>query len=301
MDKKQAIEELITIRDFIRWGYSQLNQSEAFFGHGMDNALDEALTLVLHSLHLPFDLPESWTDTRLTHDERVILADRLERRIVERVPTAYLTNEAWFANLSFYVDERVLIPRSPIAELIESAFHPWVEPGQIKSVLDMCTGSGCIAIACAHVFADARVDAVDVSSEALEVTRMNIEQHGMEDQVFAVESDLFQAIGEKRYNLIVCNPPYVSCSEMKELPGEYLHEPALGLQAGSDGLDIVRTILKEAPRHLMESGVLIVEVGDSQDALIQAFPDVPFLWLDFSRGGEGVFLLTADQLEYVQE
>jgi len=296
MEKKQAIEELVTIKDFIRWGYSQLNQSDVYFGHGTDNAMDDIYALVMHALHLPFDLPAPYLDTRLTHDERSKLADWLEKRVESRVPTAYLAHEAWFANLPFYVDERVLIPRSPIAELIEVEFTPWVEPADVHRILDLCTGSACIAIACAYAFPHASVDAVDISKGALDVARRNITRHGLEEQVTAIESDVFDALGAEKYDLIVSNPPYVSGAEMEALPEEYRHEPALGLEAGHDGLDIVHRIVQQAGKHLTENGVLIVEVGNSEHALVEAYPDVPFLWLDFARGGEGVFLLTAEQL-----
>jgi len=296
MKKNQAIEDLRTIKDFIRWGFSQLNQKELHYGHGTDNSMDDIYALVMHALRLPFDMPESYLETRLTQDERSKIADWLEKRIEQRVPTAYLANEAWFAHLPFYVDERVLIPRSPIAELIEAEFTPWVEPDEVSQILDLCTGSGCIAIACAYAFPLAHVDAVDISEEALEVTLRNIQLHEISDQVSAIESDVFDSIPVTKYDLIVSNPPYVSKAEMQTLPDEYRHEPALGLEAGDDGLDIVHRILAQAREYLSENGVLIVEVGNSEDALVQAYPEAPFLWLDFARGGEGVFMLTAEQL-----
>jgi len=299
MEKKQAIDELRTLKDFIRWGYSQLNQSEAFFGHGTDNALDDIYALIMHALNLPFDMPEAYLETRLTTDERSKIVDWLEKRIEQRVPTAYLSNEAWFCHLPFYVDERVLIPRSPIAELIEAEFTPWLEPDDVHAILDLCTGSGCIAIACAYAFPEASVDAVDISPDALDVTRQNIQRHGLEEQVRAIESDIFENVPPTKYDLIVSNPPYVSQDEMQTLPDEYRHEPALGLEAGQDGLDIVHHILSQAGDYLSDNGVLIVEVGNSQEALIQAYPHVPFLWLDFTRGGEGVFMLTAEQVQQI--
>lgn len=299
MNKKQAIEDLRTIKDFIRWGYSQLNQSEVFYGHGTDNAMDEVFVLILHALHCPHDLPETYLDSRLTVDERKKIVDWIEMRISRRIPTAYLTHEAWFAQLPFYVDERVLIPRSPIAELIEDAFTPWIDPDNVESILDLCTGSGCIAIACAYAFVDARVDAVDISADALDVARINIKNHVLEDQVTAIESDVFENLEGKKYDIIVSNPPYVSLKEMQTLPEEYRHEPKLGLEAGDLGLDIVDRILKEGARYLNDGGILIVEVGNSQMAVMDAYPNVPFMWLDFSRGGEGVFLLTAEQLSHI--
>jgi ribosomal protein L3 glutamine methyltransferase len=299
MNKKQAIEDLISIKDFIRWGYSQLNQSEVFYGHGTDNAMDEVFVLVLHALHLPHDMPEAYLDSRLTLDERTKITDWIEQRITRRIPTAYLTHEAWFAQLPFYVDERVLIPRSPIAEIIEDAFTPWIDPESVHSVLDLCTGSGCIAIACAYSFPDAQIDAVDISADALDVARINIKNHYLEEQVQAIESDVFERLEGRKYDIIVSNPPYVSADEMQELPQEYLHEPRLGLEAGVRGLDIVDRILKEGAAFLNKGGILIVEVGNSQMAVMEAYPEVPFLWLDFSRGGEGVFLLTAEQLSSI--
>lgn len=299
MEKKQAIEELLSIKDFIRWGYSQLNQSGAYFGHGTDNALDDIYALIMQALHLPFDMPDSYHDTRLTIAERSKIVEWLEQRVKNRVPTAYLSNEAWFAHLPFYVDERVLIPRSPIAELIDAEFSPWLQADNVHRILDLCTGSGCIAIACAYAFPEARVDAADISTDALDVTRLNIEKHGLADQVTAIESDVFVNIPGAKYDLIVSNPPYVSQQEMQALPDEYRHEPALGLEAGDDGLDIVHRILAQAGDYLAGNGILIVEVGNSEAALVQAYPDVPFLWLDFARGGEGVFMLTAEQVSRI--
>jgi len=299
MNKKQAIEELQTIKDFIRWGFSQLRQSDVYYGHGTDNAMDEVFVLILHALQLPHDLPETYLDTRLTKDEKSKITGWLERRIKERIPTAYLTHEAWFAELPFYVDERVLIPRSPIAELIEAQFMPWSDPDQVHSVLDLCTGSGCIAIASAYALPEAHIDAVDISADAIDVAKINIEKHGLQEQVEPIVSDLFKQLAGRHYDIIVSNPPYVSIAEMRDLPEEYGHEPSLGLEAGNDGLDIVHQILEQASQHLNDGGILIVEVGNSQSALVQAYPDVPFLWLDFARGGEGVFLLTVEQLRQI--
>lgn len=301
MKKNKAIEELVTIKDFIRWGFSQLNQVEVHYGHGTDNAMDDIYALVMHALHLPFDLPGSYLDSRLTLDERTKITVWLEKRIKQRIPTAYLSNEAWFAHLPFYVDERVLIPRSPLAELIEAEFVPWVKPEEVHHILDLCTGSGCIAIACAYAFSEAHVDAVDISTDALDVTRRNIQEHQLEGQVSAIESDVFEKVPPVKYDLIVSNPPYVSVDEMQTLPDEYRHEPALGLEAGESGLDIVSRILAEAGEYLNEKGILIVEVGNSEAALVQAYPDVPFMWLDFAHGGEGVFMLTAEQLLEIED
>ncbi|MCP3870566.1 MAG: 50S ribosomal protein L3 N(5)-glutamine methyltransferase [Gammaproteobacteria bacterium] len=292
----QETEALSTIRDFIRWGASRFAQAGLFFGHGTDNALDEAVMLVFHVLHLETDLPLAYLDARLTRTERDEVLSILTRRIQERLPAAYLTGEAVFAGLTFSVNENVLVPRSPIAELIEAGFQPWLPLDSVSRVLDLCTGSGCIAIGCAHSLPDASVDAVDVSSGAMDVTRTNIARHGLEDRVEAIRSDLFQSLGGRRYDLIVSNPPYVSLDELSGLPPEYHREPRLGLEAGVDGLDLVKRILRESADYLEPNGVLIVEVGHSRDALEDHFPEVPFLWLDFEQGGEGVFLLTAEQL-----
>lgn len=294
-DYEQALSALHTVRDWVRWGASRFNEAGLHYGHGTDNALDEALALTLAALHLDHSIPEAYLDGRLTERERAAVLALLRRRAEDRIPAAYLTHEAWFAGLPFYVDERVLVPRSPIAELIESQFEPWLVP-PVERVLDLCTGSGCIAIACAYAFAEATVDATDVSPGALAVARENVERHGVADRVELIESDLFSRLGGRRYNLIVSNPPYVGAEELAALPKEYAHEPQLGFAAGDDGLDLVVPMLAAAADHLLPEGVLVVEVGSAQDALTRRFPEVPFLWLEFARGGEGVFLLTADQV-----
>jgi ribosomal protein L3 glutamine methyltransferase len=291
-----ALHHLQTIRDWIRWGGSQFRQAGLFFGHGTATALDEAAALVLHTLHLPYDLPFTYFDAVLLPEERGRISALIERRVAERKPLAYLLREAQFAGLSFYVDERVLVPRSPIAELIEERFAPWVDPDNVRAVLDLCTGSGCIAIACAHAFPDAVVDATDISPDALAVARLNVERHDLAERVRLIRSDLFDGLEGAKYDLIISNPPYVARAEWEGLPAEYHAEPRLGLESGADGLDAARRILAEASQHLNPGGALIVEVGNSAAALEKAFPDAPFCWLEFSRGGEGVFALTAEQL-----
>ncbi len=284
------------MRDFIRWGASRFSEAGLFFGHGTDNALDESLTLVLHALHLDHDLPPAYLDSRLTPAERSEVLQLLRRRIEERLPAAYLTHTAYFAGLSFHVNEQVLVPRSPIAELIETGFAPWVDPNGVRQVLDLCTGSGCIAVAVACYLPEARVDAVDLSPEALEVARINVKRHELEERITLIQSDLFRAVEKRPYDIIVSNPPYVSVEELAGLPAEYHREPALGLEAGQDGLDIVARILQDASSYLAPDGIIVVEVGSSAEALEARYPQLPFLWLDFKRGGDGVFLLTAEQL-----
>lgn len=293
--------ELQTIRDFLRYATSRFNQAGLYFGHGTDNAWDEAAALILHALHLPHDISQQVLDARLTSEERTHLAELINRRVEKRVPLAYLTNEAWFAGLSFYVDERVLVPRSPIAELIENHFQPWVKPEKVHHILDLCTGSGCIAIALANFFPEAEVDASDISDDALAVTKINLLRHGLEDQINVHKADLFNGIPNKKYDLIVSNPPYVSQQEMSELPQEYRHEPSLGLAAGTEGLDIVRRILDSASQYLAKDGVLVVEVGNSETALADAYPNTAFTWPEFERGGGGVFVLTAEQVRELHE
>jgi ribosomal protein L3 glutamine methyltransferase len=292
----EILHQLTTVRDYVRYAISRFNAAGLFFGHGTSGALDEAAALVLHALHLPYDLPGGYFQSTLTHPERDAVMELIERRIRERKPLAYLTHEAPFAGYTFFVDERVLVPRSPIAELIESEFTPWVDPESITKILDLCTGSGCIAIACALAFPDAEVDAVDISAEALEVADINRERLNVKDRVRTIRSDLFAALGEERYDIIVSNPPYVSLAEWQALPEEFHAEPRLGLESGLDGLDCVRKILKAAPHHLNEGGILVVEVGSAAGALVEAFPEVPFCWLEFERGGDGVFLLTVEQV-----
>jgi ribosomal protein L3 glutamine methyltransferase len=302
INKREIATDLITLRDLIRWGTSQFNAAELSFTQGMPSAIDEAAYLCLSALHLPPDFSVEYFDCVLTMDERLDVLDLFQQRIVQRKPSAYITNESWFSGLSFYVDERVLIPRSPIAELIQQQFSPWVYPDQVNTILDMCTGSGCIAIACAYAFEQAQVDASDISADALAVAEINRQHHGLESRVNLIESDLFESIPAKRYDIIVSNPPYVSEAEVEQLAAEFDFEPgSLALTAGKQGLDLVLPMLLKAADFLTDEGVLIVEVGYSQTALEEALPEVPFLWIDFEFGGEGVFLLTAGQLRAHQD
>ncbi len=290
-------EDSETIEQAIRRVAGAFELAGLSHGHGTDNPFDEAAWLVLAALRLPPVVPPVVLTTVLTGQEREAIAKLVARRIDERMPTAYLTGIAWFCGLRFHVDPHVLIPRSPIAELIDAGFAPWIAPDRtVRRILDIGTGSGCIAIACACKFPEAEIDAIDVSEEALAIARRNIGEHGFAGRVHAIRSDLFAALEGRVYDLIVGNPPYVDEAEMAALPEEFRREPALGLAGGRDGLDIVVRILREAGRHLVPNGVLVVEVGASEDALIRRFPEVPFLWLEFAHGGQGVFLLTADEL-----
>jgi ribosomal protein L3 glutamine methyltransferase len=288
---------LITIQDFVRWGASRFNAAGLHFGHGTDNAIDEAVHLVLGAVNLDPGLPVSFRDCRLTPAERVRVTDMIERRVVERTPAAYLTGRSWFAGLELIVTPDVLVPRSPIAELVEAGFEPWVDDDDVHRVLDLCCGGGCIGVASAVHLPDADVDLADISPAALEVAGRNVERHGLKDRVRIVASDLFAALPDDRYDVIVSNPPYVPRSELESLPREYRSEPELGLLGGEDGLDVVVRILADAAAHLTEEGVLIVEVGNAAAELERRLPNVPFTWLEFERGGEGVFLLTRQQLD----
>lgn len=280
----------------IEWARQEFERHELVYGHGTDNPGDEAVYLVLRTLGLDFDADDSILNQKLTSDQINKVAINVKQRITTRKPVAYLLNEAWFAGLPFYVNERVLIPRSPIAELIHEQFSPWCDAGKVQHVLDIGTGSGCIAIATALALPASSVDAVDISPEALSVARVNVDKYDLQNRVHLIESDLFSALSGKRYDLIIANPPYVDDEDMESLPPEYRHEPELGLYSGHDGLDVTRRILQQASAHLNPGGVIIVEVGNSQVALTESFPQVPFTWLEFEYGGEGVFLLYYDDL-----
>jgi ribosomal protein L3 glutamine methyltransferase len=293
--KLHAVDELLSLQDMIRWAVSRMSEAGIYFGHGTDNPMDEAVLLVTHALALPWNQADQWRDCRLTRQERECIAELVVCRIEQRVPAPYLVGEAWFCGLPYVVDERVLIPRSPIAELIENSFQPWLthEP---KRIMDLCTGSGCIGIACAMQFEHAEVELLDISFDALAVAEENIQRLQVEDRVIALQSDLFAAASGK-YDLIVSNPPYVDSDDMACLPDEFHHEPELALAAGDDGLDLVRIMLSQARDLLTDDGVLVVEVGNSWPALAKAYPHLPFQWQEFERGGHGVFVLNAADLD----
>ncbi|MCU7833734.1 MAG: 50S ribosomal protein L3 N(5)-glutamine methyltransferase [gamma proteobacterium symbiont of Taylorina sp.] len=296
-NKKALKESLHTITDYVRWGASLFKQENLYYGHGNASAIDEAAYLVLYTLNLEPDIQSVYFSSNLTSNEKEYVIDIIFRRALEKIPAAYLTNESWFANLSFYVDPRVLVPRSPIAELIQNYFEPWIESDNVERILDLCTGSGCIACACAYCFPQAEIDAVDISSDALDVAKINIENHHLIGQVRTIESDLFNKLQGQQYNIIVSNPPYVDADDMQSMPQEFKAEPELGLAAGDDGLDLVIPMLEQAASHLYPEGILIVEVGNSEYALQERYPDLPFYWMEFEKGGHGVFLLTKEQLE----
>jgi ribosomal protein L3 glutamine methyltransferase len=293
---RASAREATTVRQLIEQGVRRLKRAKVFFGHGTDNAWDESVALVWHALGLSYDVSDAIYEKRVTEKDCARVQALLNRRIAERIPAVYLTGETWFAGLPFKVDPRVLIPRSPIAELIERRFEPWIDASKVKDIVDIGTGSGCIAIACAKAFPKARVDAADISKEALAVAKINVARHRLQRRVKLVLSDHFRALRGRSYDIIVSNPPYVGARELKSLPPEYRHEPAMALAAGREGLDSVHAILGEASRHLKPRGILVVEVGNTEVAVRRAFRKLPFTWLEFERGGGGVFLLTAEQL-----
>ena len=293
----EAQNQLFTLRDLMRFAVSRFNEANLFFGHGTDNAWDEAAYLLLHTLHLPLDRLDPFMEARLTATERAAVLDTIRRRIDERVPASYLTHEAWLGERRFYVDQRVIVPRSHIAELLEDQLSPWIEdPWAVRRALDLCTGSGCLAILAAIAFPEAQVDAIDLSPDALQVARRNVTDYGLESRVHLIESDAFTAIDSQRYDLIISNPPYVNAESMAELPNEYRREPELALASGEDGLDFTRIILSKAADHLNPGGVLVVEIGHNRDALEDAFPETPFVWLDTAAGDDFVFLLRREDL-----
>ena len=300
MSIPEPLQALTTIRDFVRWGSSEFLRNELTFGHGFTSAFDEARYLTLHALALPYDWPDEYLDTVLTSPEREQVIDILRLRVNSRQPAAYITRESWFCGLKFYVDERVLVPRSPIAELVSDKFEPWVDRGRVHRILDLCSGSGCIAIAAKYHFPDAEVFESDVSLDALEVARTNLELHDLVGDITLYESDLFDAIPPQQFDVIVCNPPYVDAADMANLSDEYHYEPQIGLRAGDDGLLLVERILACAGEFLSDHGALFIEVGNSQTALERKFDFLPMTWIEFEFGGGGVCCIGASDLKQQQ-
>ena len=293
---EQAQSSLHTVRDFLRFAISRFNQAQLSFGHGSDNAHDEAAYLILHTLNLPLDTLAPYLDAKLLDDEKEMLLDKIYARVVNRVPVAYLTNQAWQGDFDFYVDERVIVPRSFIYELLGVPLSTWIEyPELVHRALDLCTGSGCLAIQMAEHYPAAEIDAVDISLDALEVAAINVEEYGLQDRINLIHTDLFEGL-DGTYDLIISNPPYVDAESVAELPEEYLHEPELALGSGEDGLDATRQILLHAAKFLNPQGVLLVEIGHNRDVLERAYPELPFMWLETSGGDGFVFLLTREQL-----
>lgn len=295
MSSPSEIQALSTVRDLVRWGASRFREAGLHFGHGTDNALDEAYYLVLQALHLPFDLPAVYLEAAVTASERAAVLKLLRARVTTRKPAAYLLGEIQFAGLDFFVDERVLIPRSPIGELIGRHFEPWLS-GEPERILDLCAGSGCIGIACALEFPEARVDLAELSAGALAVCRKNIRRHRVDERVHAIKSDVYEGLADARYDLIVANPPYVPTAEWKALHAEYRHEPRMALDAGADGMDVVARILRGAADRLNAGGMLVCEVGGSVDEFEARWPRLPVTWIEFERGGDGVFLIGRESL-----
>jgi len=288
--------ELCTVRDFILWAERRFDRARLYFGHGTDNAHDEAVWLVIATLRIPYDGLDAQAERQLNTAEQQAIRELVEARVNTHKPLAYLLHEAWFAGLNFYVDERVIVPRSLIGDFIHEQFQPWIDPTRVHRILDLCTGSGCIAIAAALAFPQAQVDGADLSADALAVARINVGRHGLDARVQLVQSDLFQGLAGRRYDLILTNPPYVEAADMAALPDEYRHEPNLALASGKQGLDAILQILAHAPAHLQPGGVLVAEVGNSHVALAEHFPEIPFVWLTSVSGDESVFLLSAEEL-----
>jgi len=298
MRMSELTEVLVTVRDWLRYAVSRFGEAQLFFGHGCDNPLDEAAWLILHTLHLPRDQLDPFLDARLTVAERCALLNVIEQRTTQRLPAAYLTQEAWLGDYRFYVDSRVIVPRSYFAQLLDNALAPWLSaPEQVENALDLCTGSGCLAILMAHAFPDASIDAVDLSADALAVAARNVADYGLGERIRLVASDLFAQLAGQRYGLIICNPPYVTGPAMRQLPPEYRHEPGLALAGGEDGLALVRRILAAARDHLEARGLLAVEIGHNRDSVEQAFPQLPFTWIDTPSDEGKIFILTREQLQ----
>ncbi|GAA5160253.1 50S ribosomal protein L3 N(5)-glutamine methyltransferase [Viridibacterium curvum] len=290
-------DELVTVRDLIRYATSRFNRNKLVFGHGLQDAYDEAVYLVLHTLHLPIDRLEPFLDACIPTDERTEVLEIIHRRSDERIPAAYLTGEAWLGEFRFTVDERVIIPRSFCAEALADGLSPWIDDAsQVTRALDLCTGSGCLAIVMAHCFPSAQIDAIDLSPDALEVARINVEDYGLQDSIRLIQSDVFSALKDERYDLIVSNPPYVTAASVDALPPEYLHEPAMALGAGEDGMEIVRRILRDAHQRLTPNGILLIEVGHNRAEFEAAFPALEPVWLTTTSEEEKLLLLRADQL-----
>lgn len=303
MNNTHILQELFTIRDWLRYAVSRFENSDIFYGHGTDNAYDEAVWLIMSALHLPHDTLNNFLDARLTGEERTKLSTLIDARISKHTPTAYLLKEAWLQGYKFYVDERVLIPRSFIAELlVENSLQPWIEfPELINQAADICTGSGCLGVLLADAYPEAQIDVIDISADAIDVCNINIANYGLQTRVHAIQSDMFSALKNadgtpKQYDLIISNPPYVDAPSMAQLPAEYRNEPQLALGSGTAGLDHTHTLLREAEQYLTEDGILVVEIGHNRDALLEAYPDLPFTWLEVSSGDQFVFLLTKSQL-----
>ena len=295
--QQDIINNLHTIRDYIRWSISEMTANHVYFGHGSDSMWNEAVHLVLSAINVSHDIDSNMVGSRLLTEEKKTIIDYIYQRACLRKPLPYILKKAWFAGMEFDIDERVIIPRSPIAELIRNEFSPWINDiDDVTSVLDLCTGSGCIGIACSNVFEEANITLVDISDDALAVANHNIKKHQLSDRVKAVKSDLFNNLQGQRFDLIVSNPPYVDKQDLDSMPQEYHYEPKLALEAGDDGLDLTKRIILEADQYMTEKGILIVEVGNSQCAIMEMCPDIPFTWLSFADGGDGVFLLTYAEL-----
>ena len=300
-DHDGPLAELVTVRDWLRYAVTRMNAADVYFGHGCTDAFDEAAWLILSSLHLPLDRLEPFLDACITGDERPLLLERIERRVVERVPTAYLLGESWLNGVRFAVDERVIIPRSFFAELLVDGLAPWLtDPDAVEQALDLCTGSGCLAVLMADAFPHAAVTAVDLSADACAVAAGNIAAHGLEDRIALQQGDLFSGLDGRRFDLIVSNPPYVTSAAMAALPPEYRHEPALALAAGDEGLDVVRRLIAQARKYLTDNGQLFVEIGHNRDLVDRAFPDLPLLWLSTEHADAMIFTLHARDLPDVE-
>ena len=297
MSQAQILTELSSIRDWLRYAVSRFEDSDVFFGHGTSNAYDEAIWLIFGFLHLPHDTIDNFLDADLTGKEKKYLLFLIEKRIKDKIPTAYLLNEAWLRDYKFYVDERVIVPRSLIAESLSENLYPWIDdPEKIFSALDLCTGSGCLGIMMAHSFQNAMIDLVDLSEKALQVAEININHYGLNDRTELIQSDLFNALKGKKYDLIISNPPYVNQTSVDSFPMEFLKEPSMALGSGEEGLDHTIRIINEAKRYLNDDGILIVEIGHNKEVLLNKFPKLKFQWLDVSLGNDFVFMLQKSQL-----